>query len=581
MTAHLEIVRDGKTRLRLIIGKRAHEPVVFAADEVSRYVHEMTGVKLPIVRLTRDAAELCLEPIGHRGAKAGPRQDSRTANHDGDASRIIVTTAGACIRGGSGRAVLYGAYDLLEQLGCGFCVPGEDTVPRKRSLTLRAGDRQVSPAFTYRGQLDFPLGSIQRSEILIDWLAKNRLNWYHAGANASTLPVERRRRQSNGSSERWTVRRGAVCDALKQRGLRLHFGGHTMMTWLSDEYFDAHPEWFALIDGKRGALDSVRHRPLCVTNQAMHRQLVRNMRRFLDENPQAEILDLWHPDSDAFCHCPQCLCGVSGDHGDEFVGMAYLRSFVTFSNAVAEQLQRTHPHVRVSPLVNYSQSTNWPLPAQLEITDNVLVGLAHFPPLRDSYLPLAGDPHSEGNTRLLGIDLSWKAKAKRTYLYEYYNSWYMPFIHPQALLAGRDLKLLSALGFNGLSSDMWGWTPVNLYVVARLMWDPSCSARALVKDFCRRYYVKAADPMFEYWMGLEELFQGIPGYLSSEQAMATCRKARRRWVSYLKDVASDVSDPILRSRIERCLLPWRNLGDRNKARWWAVPAFNEDDSSPN
>lgn len=580
MTDHLDIVRNGMTRLRLIVGEHAHEPVVFAAHEVRRYVHEMTGAELPIVRRARGAAELCLESVGRRGAKAGPRQCRRTANDSSDTYRIRVNSAGACISGESARAALYGAYDLLEQLGCGFCVPGEDTVPRKRSLTLRAGDRQVSPAFAYRGQLDFPLGSIQRSKILIDWIAKNRLNWYHAGANASTLPVERRRRQSTEPSERWTVRRRAVCDALKQRGLRLQFGGHTMMTWLSDEYFDAHPEWFALINGKRGSLGSGRHRPLCVTNQPMRRQLVRNMRRFLDENPQAEILDLWHPDSDAFCHCPQCLCGVSEDHGDEFVGMAYLRSFVGFANAVAEQLQRTHPHVRVSPLVNYSQSTNWPLPAHVEINNNVLVGLAHFPPLRDSYLPLTGDPHSEGNTRLLGIDLSWKSKAQHTYLYEYYNSWYMPFIHPQALLAGRDLKLLSALGFNGLSSDMWGWTPVNLYVVARLMWDPSRSAQALVADFCRRYYGRAADPMYDYWMGLEELFQGIPGYLSSEQAMATCRKARRRCVSYLKDVASSVSDTALRSRIERCLLPWLNLEDRNRARWWAVPSFKEDDSSP-
>ena len=72
MADGLQLVRNGKARLRLIIGIHAHEPVVFAADEIRRYVHEMTGAELPIVRRSRGASELCLEPTGHRGTKAGP-----------------------------------------------------------------------------------------------------------------------------------------------------------------------------------------------------------------------------------------------------------------------------------------------------------------------------------------------------------------------------------------------------------------------------------------------------------------------------------------------------------------------------
>jgi hypothetical protein len=381
-------------------------------------------------------------------------------------------------------------------------------------------------------------------------------------------------------AERWTQRPDLVTAALRTRGLRLHFGGHTMMTWVGGDYFARHPEWFALVEGKRGGPDPTRNKPLCVTNVPMRRQLVRNMRKFLDENPAAEILDLWHPDSDQFCHCPRCLRGMPGDAGAEFVGMAYLRSFMEFAAAVVEDLQRTHPRVRVSPLVNYSESTNWPLPAGVDIPDGLLIGLAHFPPLRDSYLPLSGEPHSAGNARLLAIDLSWKAKARHTYIYEYYNAWYRPFLHPQVRYAARDLPLWRELGFTGLSNDMYGWSPVNLYAVTRLMWEPRRKPGDLIADFCRRYYGRAADRMNEYWTGLEDLIEGTLGYLSGEPALKKFKRARREQIAHLEATAAGAGDPVTRSRVERCLRPWRSLDDRDKARWWAVAAFESDDSKP-
>jgi hypothetical protein len=232
----------------------------------------------------------------------------------------------------------------------------------------------------------------------------------------------------------------------------------------------------------------------------------------------------------------------------------------------------------VSPLVNYSQSTNWPLPYGTTVSDNLLVGLAHFPPLRDSYRPLAGEPKSAGNERLLAIDLTWNSAARHTYLYEYYHSWYMPFIHPQAQMAAQDLKLLRQLGFTGISSDMYGWTPVNMYVAARLMWNPELSGEELVGDFCARYYGEAAAAMYDYWMGLERIVYGIEGYLSSSHLMELMKKQRRRQVALLKEIRDGVTDPLVRERIERCLLPWQYLGDKEKARWWAVPAFVTDSS---
>jgi len=571
----LAIVSQQQPHVRIAIPRRCAKPVTFAASELQRYVKQMTGVELSIARSSLRGDALQLQSIGQR-ARALPEL---TATHE-DAYSITVEATAASLVGASPRAVLYSVYDVLEQLGCGFCVPGEDTAPRRRSLSLPHGRQQREPAYTYRAQVEFPCGSVHRSEVLIDWLAKNRLNCYHPCPNAQVLPVDGERAIEGLPRERWTDRRQRAGKAVAQRGLAVHFGGHSMMTWLSHRYFKAHPEWFALIDGKRGGSEAIRPKALCVTNRAMQRQVVRNMRRFLDENANVTVLDFWHPDSDSFCHCEQCLPNLPREPSDEMVGMTYLRSYVACVNAISRDLRRTHPQVRICPLVNFSASTNWPLPADVEVDDRLLVALAHFPPLRDSYRPLAGKPASRGNTRLLSIDLSWKAKATHTFIYEFHNSWYMPFIHPQATLAAQDIPLLHRLGFDGMSSDLFGWTPVNVYVTARLMWNPQQSAASLVADFCRRYYGSAHEAMTHYWMTLEKQIIGLPGYLSSPHLMDKCRELSAEWIDYLRDVLATLTDASERSRVERCLKPWQSLGDKHKARWWAVPAFDEDDSLP-
>jgi hypothetical protein len=89
-------------------------------------------------------------------------------------------------------------------------------------------------------------------------------------------------------------------------------------------------------------------------------------------------------------------------------------------NRVAEAIAKSHPKVMVGPLI-YSQ-TDHAMPDECPApADNVLVGLAHF--FRDSYRPLIGEPRSAINLRFLGNDLTWMAKAKHAYIYEYYNGW--------------------------------------------------------------------------------------------------------------------------------------------------------------
>lgn len=582
MAASFKLVTAGKALVEIHVGTRAAQPVQFAAGELQRYVAQISGASLPIVCGKGSSNQVIISKAGTSPNLTRPARSRRGDNPD--SYRMAVTDDELIISGASTAAVLYGAYDVLEQLGCGFCVPGDDTVPQRKSLSLEHCDITVSPAYAYRAQVEFPLQSLHQSATLIDWLAKNRLNWYHACPNSHGLPVranasppgEYPPSSARGRPNLWLQRSEMVRSELKKRGLHLQFGGHTMHTWLSREhYFEKHPDWFALVNGERGGEQNSQKGALCVSNPAMRKEMVRNIRLFLNENPEVEVIDFWHPDADDFCHCPECLGGMPADQGDEFIGMAYLKSYIDCCNYMAAELQKTHPGVMVSPLVNYSLSTNWPLPHGCVVDDHLLVGLAHFPPLRDSYRPLAGEPKSTGNERLLGIDMSWNGGSKHTYLYEYYNSWYTPFIHPQVRMAAGDMKLLNKLGFDGISSDMWGWTPLNVYVTARLMWDPHQNVDEVARDFCRRYYGEVADAMFDYWMALEDLVHGLPGYLSSPHINELVKKHSKKQLSLLKKIRDRVKDEQVRVRVERTMLPWHHAGDKEAARWWAVPSFKE------
>jgi len=118
----------------------------------------------------------------------------------------------------------------------------------------------TAPAFFYRMLLDFPLMSVGQSIAIVDWIAKNRMNWF---TPVRTRSASRR----NGTS----VAIGGAGDpqARPPGDLRRH----TMHTWLSPEHFQAHPT------GSRSTTEA-ESPTLCVTNGDMTAELIRNLQRF-------------------------------------------------------------------------------------------------------------------------------------------------------------------------------------------------------------------------------------------------------------------------------------------------------------
>jgi hypothetical protein len=562
------IVSKGQPKVEIVVeGTQAEPPVAFAAQELQRYVKGMSGAELALMHELSKKPAIVLAVRSLQPDKKAS-QDPREEDH----YRLSVEAGKSRIEGVSPRAVLFGVYDVLERLGCGWCVPGDDTVPKSDTVKLSPMQVDTRPAFEYRMMLDFPMQTVSQTIAIADWLAKNRMNWIHPAPNA------------HGEPKLWYDRRDRVVPELKKRGLHLILGGHTMHTWMPETEFAVHPEWFAYNGGERKAP------ALCIANPQMTAELIKNMQHFLDRCPEVDVIDIWHPDDEVFCHCAKCTRGLvpegakdnpSASIPVDAVRSAYVITYVEFLNQVAAAIARSHPKAMIGPLI-YGQTDRAMPDGCPPIADNVLVGLAQIS--RDSYRPLAGEPKSAINLRFLGNDLTWIAKSKHHYIYEYYNCWIAPFIYPGAQVIVRDLQTMETLGMQGSSSDMYGYTPINMYVAARALWSPNISWKDVLRDFCVRYYGDVEKEMTDNELRLEGGVFGLSGYQAAgafdpEEPGAApvaghyLRQERPGQITFLKGLIEKTKDPQVKVRLKRQLKPWSIWDD--KQNFWAFPDFSD------
>lgn len=563
--ASFVVVSKGQPKAEIVLEEQSAAPVAWAARELQRYVKAMSGAELPIVHARSKKPAIVLgQMLMEKATLEDPREEDRY--------RLIIEGKALHIEGASARAVLFGVYDVLERLGCGWCVPGDDVVPQRDTLELAPLRVDTRPAFQYRMMLDFPMMSVAQTVAISDWIAKNRMNWVRECPNA------------HGEPKAWYERRERVVPEIRNRGLRLIVGGHTMETWLPETHFAAHPDWFAYEGGKRKIPS------LCLSHPDMTAELIKNMQHFLDRCPEVDVVDLWHPDGEMYCHCAKCTRGVLTEGKGEnvpssvpadAVQSAYVITYIEWLNRVAEALARSHPKVMIGPLI-YGQTDRAMPDGCPALADNMLVGLAHI--MRDSYRPLIGEPKSAINQRFLGNDLTWMAKAKHSYIYEYYNGWVAPYIYPGAQVIVRDLRTLEALQVQGVSSDMFGYSPINMYVAARALWSPNVAWDAVVREFCLRYYGDVGEAMAQNHLDLERGIFGLSGYQSSGArdpekwkeppgAGLFLQKQRPGQIAFLQEMMAKTKSPQVRARLERALQPWSQWS--KEPRFWAFPEFKD------
>ena len=487
------ITEEGKPKIRLVVGKRASRPSRFAAEELQRTIREMSGATCPILTENPNLPGPVIA-VGSPGENAMTSHLLREAGVDFDSLELgtdgfLVRSVGhqLVVAGPTGRATLYAAYALLERLGCRWCFPGEygDVIPNEPTLKLPPTKILEKPAFSYRTFMHHNHVTEETAD-WIDWMAKNRMNRFLV-----TLYAAKGYKGQRYSAFKKTP---GLLDAIQKRGLLVEAGHHASYYWTPpEELYEKHPEWYALVNGKRGpvAVEGPRAQ-LCFSNRELADYTAERVLAFARENPEADIISLYTNDGYGYCECEACeALGTKTD------------AYVVYVNRIAQRVYQEMPHIKLA-FLSYSHVSDPPTKVRVFGKNTLCVVATWPPPKRDQ---IQGWLHSG---------------AGEVALYEYYMGSYsnrsIPSLWTEEI--ADELKTIHDWGLIGVASQgelgNWGAYGLNYWVFARMIWNPTLEVDKVREDYYRHYYAEAAEPMRAYLTFLESLGR-IPRDMKMDQ----------------------------------------------------------------
>ncbi len=436
-----ELTKDGTTGWTIVLPDESTIVEKTAARELSEHLKLVTGADFQtIAEKDVPAGGQSLIFIGNT-AKA-PQKD-----YAFDEILIKMDDGNLILAGHEKRGCLYAVYSFLQDIvGVRWWTPEDTFVPKKPTLVV-PDDLAVS----YAPQM------ISRE-------------MYHRGAQPTVFSA---RMKGNGFL---TPEYGG--------GVRIINFVHSFYKYLPPEkYFDAHPDWYSEIDGKR------RHEraQLCLTNEEMIAELTNNVLETLRKHPDAKIIDISQNDWYGFCTCEKCkaMDDAEGSHAGTLVFML---------NKVAEAVEKEFPNVLVESLAY--QYTRKP-PKTIKPRDNVLIRLCT---IECSYIqPLDGEQNQTFAADMEG----WSKLAKYLFVWDYttnYNDYLGP--HPNLRVLVPNVRYFVKHGAIGLFEEGEGddFCELKNWLLLRVMWEPRLDADELIDEFLRGYYGDAVAPLLKrYW----------------------------------------------------------------------------------
>lgn len=539
------LVEAGKPAATIMTGREASVPEKFAAREFQRYIRLMTGAELPLVSRRETVDGTCVlvgTSASHEGIATweaevyGPQRGAARPGAQGFA--VCTTDTGLVIAGSDPAGVVYGVYDVLEDvLGCVWFAPGDDLVPRRSRISLPALDVRETPAFDLRATYS---GFADDDEAVIDWLAKLK-----ASHVMSYIGVLKRREYGPGFEAERAANPNlaadvvdALSDRVEKRGMHLAYVVHSYWYFLPyEKYFDAHPDYFSLIDGERHGARTTHHWQYCVSNPEVLRVVSDNVIEFFRRYPRIDLVSMDPNDGSGDCQCEMCR------RLDADIGM---NRYLWFADQVARRVRSACPGKKISINIGYSPCRLDEPPAGVEFSDN-LVFMRGF--LNRSFGHSLFD--EKMNARASRAIRAWGGEfAERFYtldtLYNIYGTRDM-MAAPMFEVLGREWSSFRELGLWG-GASMGSLQERNLpleYVYKHVLWNPAQPVDGMLDHYCRAFGA-AGKPMRAF---LDVLMQG----------MRRLGKADRR-------VSTDY-----RSFVDRWLAP----ADVEKADAWCEAALTE------
>ena len=474
----------------------------YAAEEFQKWFNEATGLALPI-----DSAET-------NGGKVTIEGSSTLGDED---IQVTVESGQIQISGGRPRGVLYAVYQFLEELvGIRFLTAGHTYIPDASTLKIPCGSYTYSPPFSFR------------------W------SYYRENSEAPEFAAKRKVN---------TVTDAENLGGKTQQQLINH-SFHALVPY--DTHGEKHPEYYALVDGKRDTNTHGGGPQLCVTNPEVIEVASETAIQQLRERPEAMNISVSQADTAAYCRCETC------EALNEAEGSP-MGSQLTFVNAIAERVEKSHPHVKVGTLAYWY--TRKP-PKTVTPRPNVQIQLCS---IECCTLHAIDNPDCEQNQAFCNDTNEWGKICDDIWIWNYntnFRSYDLPF--PNLRSIARNVRyflrnnakgvFMQANG-NGLTGE---FSDLRNYLISHLIWDPHLDTDALLNEFVNLHYGAAAPAILEYISFLHNNVEarGLhPRCFPTAEDVGLDAESAQTIFDYFQQALGLAENPEIRARVEKASIP--------------------------
>jgi hypothetical protein len=473
----LPLARDGVTDYVIVLPENPTGQQRRAGDELQLWLGEITGAKFPIVSDTEPVRphELCIGETRRSlpDSAAKPPIEGYTIAADGE--RVFLL-------GGANPGPLAAVLALLEEdLGVRWYGPerergnwaqnssmlnakrwpmGKVRVPKQKTLVARVVPRTRAPKF--------PIRHLMWQRSYSPWGVRNRVN-------------------------------GGFATGYGQHSY-LH-GGYFVHTFHHlvppKTYFADHPDYFALINGKR----KWENAQICLSNPEVATVAAETIAKSLRGIPESQrrskhLVSVSAMDWEGDCQCDACQKARQ-----ELGGYSGLQ--LTFVNRVAEAVAPEFPWVTITTLA-YRQSKQPPT-VPIKAHPNVAVRFC-----TDFGASFNWPYHSLYDVQIPDLAEQrrwyedWQKISPRMHLWIYPHQYRHPLAPTPNIRAVVDnlrffcehhaesVFVQQSAGLDYGRADMRYW------LFAKLMWDPTRNVEDLIRDFVWGYYGASAPAVYEY-----------------------------------------------------------------------------------
>jgi len=438
------LVRDGRAQAVIVLPAESQADEQEAAAELALHVRKMSGAELRTA--AADAVPRGMLPVFvGKAADAGLDALIRKKGADPASFALVVEPRRVSIRGLSAEGTLFGVYELLEQLGVRWFMPGEfgTVIPKMKTLTLREQTTVQVPAFKSR-HLQTVGGQCR----------KRKWKWYRR------------------------VRLGGLAFP-SCHGIKI---GRTSP--------EKEPELFALYRGKRHG------RQLCLSNPEVLRRAIETTKAYFRKHPDSPWIGMGPGDGGGFCECARCKALDGGDYDPLYNHVSVTDRYVGFFNRVLEGIADEFPDKK---LCFYAYHAYIRPPVRVKPNRRIVPA---FAPIGYCRVHGMSNPICPERGYVRTLVEGWKPLVDELYERGYYYNLACPGFPFNKIHAIRDevriYKQLGVVGWRVETVPNWGSSSPSIYLAAKLFWDADADVDALKRDFYAKFFGPAAEPMGRY-----------------------------------------------------------------------------------